>query len=48
MASFFDTLSTIWTNVKPILPAAAEGVSSYLSYLVQTEGTDDAAKQYAG
>lgn len=48
MASFFDTLSTIWTNVKPILPAAAEGVGSYLSYLDQTEGTDDAAKQYAG
>lgn len=47
MASFFEQLSNIWTNVKPILPAVAEGVGSYASYLTSTEGNDDAAQQYS-
>lgn len=40
MASFFDSLSNVWSNLAPVIPQVA---SSY----VQTSGNSDAAKQYA-
>lgn len=45
--SLFETLSNIWTNVKPILPSIAEGIGTYAGYMEQSDDVSDAAGQYA-